>query len=93
MNYRDYKQIKQGQYQSVGMLGEFFVYEVLTGIADVPEYYQITKNEFETFEQWQNNDSFIVGKIKNRKCICSGYRGHADSKMEDLLSDEELLKA
>ncbi|MFD0671910.1 hypothetical protein [Cohnella sp. GCM10027633] len=93
MNYRDYKRIKLGQYQSVGMFSEYYAYEVLTGFADVPEYYQITKDEFESFELWQNSESFVVGKIKNRKCICSAYKDHADIKMEDFLSEEELLKA
>jgi hypothetical protein len=90
MNYRDYKRMKQGQDQSVGVLGEYFVYEVLTGFANVTEYFQITNDEFETFEQWQNNAAFIVGKIHNRKCICSGYKGYAEVQMEDFLSDQEL---
>ena len=48
MNYRDYKRIKDWNCQSVGMFGDkIYAYEVLTGFANAPEYYQITKEEFE----------------------------------------------
>ena len=52
MNYKDYKRIKEGNYQSVGMFGDnIYAYEVLTGFADIPGYYQITKEEFETYDE------------------------------------------
>ena len=37
---------------SVGMFGEhIYAFEQLTGICDIPEYYQITREEYETAEQ------------------------------------------
>ncbi|WP_435921382.1 hypothetical protein [Paenibacillus sp. DYY-L-2] len=54
MNYKDYNMLKEGRYQSVGILEEKYVFEIKTGIADVPEYYQITKEEFDTYDLWKD---------------------------------------
>ncbi len=90
MNYKDYKVLKEGCFQSVGMIGDIYVYEILTGVAFAPVYYQIMKDEFDTFEKWQDNTEFVIGDIHNRKSICSAYKGLTDIKDEDILSEEEL---
>ena len=36
------------------------------GICDIPEYLSITKEEFDTFEEWKNNESKIL-EIENRQ--------------------------
>jgi hypothetical protein len=91
MRYTDYKRLKTGRYQSVGMFGDsIYAYEVLTGIADSPEYHQISKEEFDTFEIW--TQEFITDLKKlyviiNRPVICSGYRGRTElntSLLQDL---------
>lgn len=76
MDYKNYKRLKEGPYQSVGILEGVYVFEILTGIADTPEYYRITKEEFDTYEQWKTEwitDLKTLYTIVNRKCICSGY--------------------
>lgn len=89
MNYKEYIRIKIGNYQSVGMFGEkIYAYEVLTGFADVPEYHQISRQEFDTFEKRQNEkttDLKILYNIINRKAFCSGYKGCSDFNENDLL--------
>lgn len=53
LRYTDYFRLKTGRYQSVGKFGDdIYAYEVLTGIADTPEYQQISKEEFESFDTW-----------------------------------------
>ncbi|WP_455717407.1 hypothetical protein [Anaerosporobacter sp.] len=63
MNYKDYKMSKKGQYESVGTFGDsIYAYEYLTGACCVPEYIQITKAEYDTFEQWKNECIGDFGK-------------------------------
>ncbi|GIO33567.1 MULTISPECIES: hypothetical protein [Paenibacillus] len=82
MRYTDYIRLKTGRYQSVGKFGDdIYAYEVLTGIADTPEYHQISKEEFDLFESW--SQEYITGlkklyEIINRPVICSGYLGRAE---------------
>ncbi|MFD1175934.1 hypothetical protein ACFQ3W_06385 [Paenibacillus puldeungensis] len=81
MNYRDYKRLKLGPYQSAGMIGDVYAFEILTGIADTPEYYQITKEEFDSYEDWSKEfitDLKTLYTVVNRKCICSGYLKTSD---------------
>lgn len=74
LNYRDYKIMKIGNYCSVGMIGKEYAFEILTGIGNIPEYYPISKEEFNTFDKWRNDIDKIVKEIKNRKLLCSGYK-------------------
>ena len=50
-NYKEYQRIKHGRnYDSVGMFGDhIYVYEVLCGAVMDPEYYEITKEQFDAF--------------------------------------------
>lgn len=73
MDYKNYKMLKKGVYLSVGMLEEQYCFEILTGICDVPEYYPITKEEFDTFDEWKDSYDKIVKDIKNRRLLCSAY--------------------
>lgn len=78
MKYTDYKMIKQYGYQSVGMFGdEIFAYEVLTGVCNIPVYYQITKYEYNTFDSWKDESTEELGtmcEIHNRRALCSAYK-------------------
>lgn len=81
MDCRNYKVLKKGRYQSVGILENTYVFEIKTGIADVPEYYRITKKEFDTYDQWKDEwitDKKTIYTIVNRKCFCSAYKNHGD---------------
>ena len=82
LRYTDYIRLKTGRYQSVGKFGDdIYAYEVLTGIADSPEYHQISKEEFESFETWSQEYITDLKKpyeIINRPVICSGYLGRAE---------------
>lgn len=79
MNYTDYKPLKTGGFQSVGLFGEnIYAYEILTGIDCKPEYRQISKLEFESFEQWsreKTTDHGTLFEIMNRTPICSAAFG------------------
>lgn len=82
MNYQDYEMKKKGQFQSVGMFGtQIYAYEVLTGACCAPEYTQITKEEFDTFEKWGEEAITDLGKkyeICNRPVLCSAYRDRTE---------------
>lgn len=79
MRYTDYIRLKKGRYQSVGKFGDkIYAYEVLTGVTDSPEYHQISKAEFDSFETWSEefiSDLNKMYEIINRPVICSGYLG------------------
>ena len=70
--------------QSIGMFGdEIYAYEVLTGIGNIPEYHQLTKYEYNTFEEWKEESTGEFGtmyEIHNRKLLCSGYKDSIDIK-------------
>ena len=84
MNYRDYKRLKVWNYQSIGIFGDnIYAYEVLTGFADIPAYYQITREEFDTYDEWKTEtpgDLGILDEIVNRNPLCSGYKGRTEIK-------------
>ncbi|MDO5521851.1 MAG: hypothetical protein Q4G58_15260 [bacterium] len=77
--YKDYQEKKHGDYQSVGLFGDsVYAYEQLTGFANTHEYRQITKKEFETFEQWSKEDVKDLGllaEVRGRDILCSGHKG------------------
>lgn len=79
LRYTEYVRLKTGRYQSVGKFGdEIYAYEVLTGVTDSPEYHQISKAEFDSFETWTKeyiSDLKKLYDIINRPVICSGYLG------------------
>ncbi|MDH6430567.1 hypothetical protein BSK62_23045 [Paenibacillus odorifer] len=82
VKYTDYICLKTGRYQSVGKFGDnIYAYEVLTGVTDSPEYHQISKAEFDSFETWSQeyiSDLKKMYEIINRPVICSGYLGRAE---------------
>lgn len=82
MHYSEYNRIKDGKCQSVGSFGNaIYAYEVLIGACNIPEYYQITKDKFDTFDEWKGQtptDLGIVYDIVNRVPLCSGYRGKTE---------------
>lgn len=89
--YTDYVRLKKGRYQSVGKFGEdIYAYEILTGVADSPEYHQISKEEFDSFESWGQQEPMDMKKfyeIKNRPALCGGYLGSEyldTSRLQDL---------
>jgi len=92
MNYREYKMLKTGNYQSVGTIGNIYVYEVLTGFTDAPEYYQITKDEFDNYEEWKDKIDLIVKNIHNRQCLCSAYAGRTEINPSHVLSEIKLCE-
>ncbi|MEW4372381.1 hypothetical protein [Paenibacillus kandeliae] len=79
IRYTDYVRVKKGPYQSVGTFGDdIYVYEVLTGVADSPEYHQISKEEFDSFDDWvqtHGKDMKKFYEVVNRPVLCSGYLG------------------
>lgn len=81
IRYTDYVRLKTGRYQSVGKFGEdIYAYEVLTGVTDSPEYHQISKAEFDSFETWSKEVDGVMDmkkfyEIANRPVLCSGYLG------------------
>ena len=48
--------------------------KILTGICNIPEYYPISKEEFDTFYKWKNDMDKVIYDVKNRKLLCSGYK-------------------
>ncbi|MBU3172485.1 hypothetical protein [Clostridium estertheticum] len=85
MNYKDYIMIKKGNYCSVGMFGiNIYAFESITGFASMPEYIQITKDEFDNF-----TGNYEYGE---RKILCSGYKDNTYIDASIVLTDEEIEK-
>lgn len=64
MRYTDYERIKIGGFCSVGKFGEkIYAFEILTGIANAPEYHRISREEFDCFDDWKNTEPCISGFV------------------------------
>lgn len=60
---------------SVGMFGaHIYAFEQLTGVCDIPEYHQITREEYETAEQWVLEDDKVT-EILSRPILCDRNKG------------------
>jgi hypothetical protein len=60
--------VKKGDWDGfcAAALDESYMICIPMGIADIPEYFSITKEEFDTFEQWKHDESKIMS-IENRE--------------------------
>ena len=57
-NHEGCLRLKIGEgYVSVGKFGNDYACEILTGVCNLPEYYPITLDEFNTFEKWYSDAS------------------------------------
>ncbi len=74
LDYKKYEYLKIGQMLSVGMIDEHYVMEILTGPTCIPEFFPISKEEFDSFDEWKGDCKFIVEEIKNRECVASARR-------------------
>ena len=50
------------------MLNDLYFISVPMGICDIPEYFYISKEEFESFNDWKEDTAKII-EIQNRKMI------------------------
>lgn len=91
MTYRDYQPLKIGENLcSVGKFGVYYAFEILTGAACAPEYYQITKAEFDAFPNWEHRLDEVIQNVKCRKCLCGAYVGETELDPKDLMTEQEL---
>lgn len=59
--------IKKGDWSgfaAVSLYGMHYI-SVPMGICDIPEYFEIRKSEYDTFEHWKHNNDKII-EIQNR---------------------------
>ena len=60
---------------SVGMFGKgIYAFEQLTGPCDIPEYHQISKEEFEAVESWVRDNNKVM-EILRRPVLCDRNKG------------------
>lgn len=54
--------LKQGDWDGFNVTNLFGCYymSIPTGICDIPEYYRISEEDYNTFEVWKNNDLRIL---------------------------------
>ncbi len=75
MTYKDYQEMKIGKsYSSVGMFGEhIYALMIMSGAAFCPDYYKISKTEFEGFPQ---NEAMLLKTPKT--FLCAAHIGYTD---------------
>lgn len=88
MNYKDYKRVKTYSMYSVGYFSDrLYAMEFLTGAVCVSEFHKITKEEYDTFDEWKGTEK--VMEIKARPSF--GLPLLANSRKEfceeDILND------
>lgn len=76
MNANEYRRMRSFYSTcSVGMFGEhIYAFEQLTGVCGIPEYYQITREEYESAEQWVLEDDKVM-EILSRPILCDRNKG------------------
>lgn len=82
MNYKDYERLKIGNWMSVGKFSDkLYAMEFLTGAVGVPEYHKISKEEFDSFEEWKDTDK--VGEINRRPAFGLALRSNPDMNFDE----------
>ena len=82
MNYKDYQRLKIGNWMSVGKFSDrLYAMEFLTGATDVPEYHKISKEEFDSFENWKDTDKVI--EINRRPAFGLALRDNPDMNFDE----------
>lgn len=78
-HYQNFNRLKTGSVcLSVGCFGtQIYALEHVIGVADVPEYHRISKEEYDEFDIWRKDPNRLK-EILGRKVFCSG---HADLNM------------
>jgi len=69
--------IKKGDWSgfaAVSLYGKHYI-SVPMGICDIPEYFEISKGEYDDFESWKNDTDMIL-KIQNREYDMNKERRH-----------------
>lgn len=51
-----------------------YAFEQLTGVCGIPEYHQITREEYESAEQWVLEDDKVM-EILSRPILCDRNKG------------------
>ena len=76
MNANEYRRMRSFYSTcSEGMFGaRIYAFEQLTGACDTPEYHQITREEYETAEQWVLEDDKVT-EILSRPILCDRNKG------------------
>lgn len=82
MNYKDYKRLKGGDWMSVGKFSDrLYAMEFLTGAVSVPEYHKISKEEFDSFEEWKDTDKAV--EINRRPAFGLSLRDNPDMNFDE----------
>jgi hypothetical protein len=60
--------IKKGNWSGFGAIAlkDLYMISIPMGICDIPEYFYISKDEFDTFDEWKNDSSKIL-EIEQRE--------------------------
>lgn len=85
MTYRDYKEMKTGNWCSVGMFGDnIYAFQHIGGSFNHSEYYKITKREFELFPD--NQDKLVMFDFECCIKLCSDYVGDTEFDEIEILN-------
>lgn len=81
MNHRDYVKLRKGKNFTLGKFGDrIYACEILNAF-NIPEYHPVSKEEFDTFETWKDeqiSDMKKLCEISKRNPICSAFIGCSD---------------
>lgn len=82
MTWQDYKLIKRYKNLAIGLLNGVQVFErkIQSGMAS--DFYKITAEEFDTFDDWCMKDEEVM-KIRLRKVWMRGFFGYAEFRLMD----------
>lgn len=82
MNYKDYKRLKVGDWMSVGKFSDrLYAMEFLTGAVSVPEYHKLSKEEFDSFEEWKDTDKVV--EINRKSVFGLALRDNPDMNFDE----------
>lgn len=80
MTWQDYKRIIHGRTSSIGILDGQYVMEATTQSGMCSNFYKLSKEEYDTFEQWKDDEEKQLD-MRLRGCWYRGFWGYSEFQL------------
>lgn len=82
MTWQDYKRTIRGRKASIGILDGQYVMEWVTQSGMCSNFYKISKEEYDRYEEWKDNEDAILD-LRLRGCWYVGFFGNSEFRLKE----------